>query len=267
MVTPQVLDGPRLKVKRANGHIDEFRQLTEPLHPSLYEVRLHESRGSVIELDPAGFQLMYRPKQPIPQLLALVIGDAVHNLRGALDHLCTGVVRTVDKGAKRYFPMQKNRENLVSPSGEAAKTLTAIEEALPGARKRLLEEIRPHNSPAEDLWGFHALDNDDKHNLLIPVVTLAEVSATRIDTAAGSMEGITVRNDAAGPIGLILSSSPITIHGDIQTTVEVRFPEGGLFENEPVLPTLIRIRDMVSETISAFERLIRNHSRQAADFT
>lgn len=39
-----------------------------------------------------GLYIHYRPVQPMPETIALAIGDAVHNLRAALDHLATGIV-------------------------------------------------------------------------------------------------------------------------------------------------------------------------------
>lgn len=254
-VSPDILTGPRLKIERANRHIDELRQLTEPLAPSLYEITITEAGASAIEVRPTFYHLTYRPKQPIPETLAIIVGDAIHNLRSALDHLAGGIIRTLatPPSFKPYFPIHPDRKNL-----EADASLAAIEQALPGAKKLLLEKIRPASGPHETLWRFNDLSNLDKHNLIIPTVTVAEIANINLRTSSGAYRDLSVGNDAAKPIKIMRSNSPITIDSKFETAVEISFAEGAHpFKDESVIPTLFQIRDVVSETLNAFERLIR----------
>lgn len=250
-----ILNGPRLKVQRAHRHIDELITLTNPLSHDFFDLLVEENTFPP-NAYPRTFELTYEPKQPIAKTLALVIGDTVHNLRGALDHLCTGIVRTIDPKADPHFPMCKIRKDLVAPNGGPAKTLAAIEKALPNATNLFLKKIRPENGPNEALWSFHVLDNDDKHNLLIPTVAVAKIIG---DWSVGKMR---FRESGGGGDAdrrhiIVRSDLPILVQKEFETTVTVSFGKGGPFEDEAVIPTLLQVSQAVSETLDAFEALIR----------
>ena len=250
MLSKTILDSPRLKVQRANQHVDELIRLSSPLDRTLYTLEV-KTYLAATHNKPGGCTLAYSPLQPIPKLFALIIGDVVHNLRGALDHLATGIVRSVDPSAEIHFPMYKLRKDLIS-----SKYLGTIEQALPGARVLLLNEIRPENGPNENRWLFSKLDNDDKHNLLIPTVVATEFSNINTVINGSIIQNFQSGVNAAYPIDLIYSDTPFTINDNFKTSVQILFPQGGLFENEPVVPTLLQISKVVSETIEAFGRLI-----------
>ena len=82
-----------------------------------------------------------------------MIGDAIHNLRGALDHLATGIIRTHKDGAKPYFPISQNRDDLINDA-EMSRRLDDMEQSLPGSKKLILDQIRPVNDARESLWSF-----------------------------------------------------------------------------------------------------------------
>jgi hypothetical protein len=255
MVDPNVLKGPRLKVERAYRHIDELIALTQPLSRELHSVQVYPDTPWP-EGQHGPYMLMYQPMKPIPETLAIIIGDVVHNLRGALDHLATGIIRTVDPAAQPHFPMRKHRKDL--KTGPAAATLCLIEKALPGAEDTLLKQVRPENGPNEHLWAFHGLDNDDKHNLLIPVVTVASVYIPSLSVGGHKMvERVAVGGNAASVLHLVMSNGePITMEQDFETSVEVTFGAAHGFDGQAVIPTLTQIAQLVSETLSAFEKLI-----------
>jgi hypothetical protein len=245
-VSPDALLGPRLKVERAYRHINELISATEPLSRDLYTIRVETNVELVGDRIP--YALMYRPTKPVPETLALIIGDAVHNLRAALDHLVSGIVAT---GVRERFPVHPLRKNL-----EAAPVLNAIEQALPGAKRLILEEIRPEDGPNETLWAFNGLDNDDKHNLILPTVTVATVRNINARVGNNSYVDCSVGGDGSKPIAIFGTAMPMAAQGDFQTSVEVSF-RNGIFAGEPVVPTLTKIVEVVSKTIDSFERLIR----------
>ncbi|MDP8994054.1 MAG: hypothetical protein M3N07_03580 [Pseudomonadota bacterium] len=254
MLSPDILKGPRLKVERAYRHLDEFRAFTEPLHRSFYEITF-DKHSIFPELQEPGLYVHYRPLQPIPELLALVVGDAAHNLRSALDHLATGICRSVKHGAKEHFPIHPKRKNL-----ETAPVLSLIEKAIPGAKKTFLEQIRPENGPHENLWRFNDLNNDDKHNLLIPTVAITNITGINITMPGGpSFRDNLHSGDATRPQALYAVTGflgNITVENNPTVSVDVRFGEGTPFKDEPVLPTFVQIAQVVSKTIDAFENLI-----------
>jgi hypothetical protein len=69
--------------------------MTSPLDRSLYEVFMDEKCGPMIYLNPPTYyELTYRPKEPIPETLANIIGHAFGDLRAALDYIAQRIVRS-----------------------------------------------------------------------------------------------------------------------------------------------------------------------------
>jgi|GEM_PF-5296367 len=245
-----LLKGPRAKIKRAYGHIDELRRTIEPLDPSLYTFEV-EHHVLIPYANRSEYCLTYRPTEDIPEALSLIVGDTLNNIRSSLEYLASGIVRTVKPGAQAHFPIRRKREDLI-----AAPELAAIEKALPGSEKLLLNEIRPKDGPNEAAWAFASLNNDDKHNLLIPTVAAARIlgSMRANNLALNSCE---IRGNAAHELRVIASEAPIAVQKNVQIVVDVRFGQGNPFENEPVIPTLLQVVEVVAETLDAFEGLLQ----------
>jgi hypothetical protein len=252
MLASQILSGPRSKIKRANRHIDELRERTTPLDRTLYEITNRRERETVLNLYPNRFQVTFRPKENIPDALAAIIGDTVGNLREALDHLASGIVRqwgTSIAGAL-YFPVTP-RKDLIAHTG-----LAAIEQALPGSKKLLLEEIRPDDGPNEHFWDFYTLNKDDKHNFFIPTVTVGEIRGLNANVGGNIFNNCLFGFNAARPQIIFDSPVPIAISNNFDAIVDVKFGEGTPFKDEPVIPTITQISEVVAEAINAFGRLI-----------
>ena len=94
-VTLEVLRQPRLKAERADKHINELMAASQALPRTLYDLRV-EARTIPPHAKPTNFQLRYQPLKPIAETFALMIGDAIYNLRAALDYLASSIVRTMD---------------------------------------------------------------------------------------------------------------------------------------------------------------------------
>jgi hypothetical protein len=251
MISKDILLGPRLKAERANRHINELANLTQPLSSQFYRLEV-QSRLIPPYVDKYRYELSFVSKEPIPERLATIIGDAIHNLRAGLDHLTSGIVRTVDAKARPYFPVTSNRKDL-----ESSGALKLMEAALPGSQTLILDKIRPTDDPRENLWRFGSLDIDDKHNLLVPTVVVSMISGINAKSGGTVIQNHTSRfNVTKPPKAIIASALPLTVEGEPHTTVEVKFGEGTPFKDNPVVPTLLDISKMVNETIEAFASLI-----------
>ena len=148
-VTSDVFLSPRLKSERAKHHINELLTLSQAMPADWFRMSV-VSKTIPPHSQPSDFNLVYTPLKPIPEMFALVIGDAIHNLRAALDHLASGICRTVDPDAKPYFPVSKDRKDL-----ENSGSLKQMEAALPGSQKAILDKIRPRlcgNAIATRRW-------------------------------------------------------------------------------------------------------------------
>jgi hypothetical protein len=184
-----------------------------------------------------------------------MIGDAIHNLRGALDHLATGIIRTHRDGAQPYFPISQSRDDLINDA-RMSRRLDDMEQSLPGSKKLILDRIRPVNDAKESLWSFVKLSNDDKHSLIIPTVTIATISGINANIGGIILKDCRAGNDAGEPFVVIAAGFPFSLNGDPKATVEVSFGPGTPFNGEPVIPTLFNVRHLVLETLDSFERLI-----------
>jgi hypothetical protein len=83
--------GPRLKIKRANKHILELNSVFE----TFVQTDFHEL---VVKNDANTGQdiLQFRMLRTVPEDTATIVGDAIHNLRSALDLLvCNTVAKTM----------------------------------------------------------------------------------------------------------------------------------------------------------------------------
>jgi hypothetical protein len=242
------------KIQGANSEIDRLRKLTSPLDRSLYEIAIEKKRGPFIYLDPPVYhELAFRPKEPIPEQLANIIGHVCGDLRSALDYAAHRIVHSglpdFDPKKQIYFPAAPRKDL------PAHFSLAPIDQALPGFKKLLLEQIRPENGPNEHLWSFTEMSNDNKHNDFIPVVTVVQITGINANIGGNILRDCVVGGDAAGPIKIARSDPPIAIKNNFQTAVEVKFGKGTSLEDDPVIPTLSQISEIVAEALKAVERL------------
>lgn len=159
--------GARLKVKRAQHHLGDLQQqvadwLVSTPEPQFMQEVLDGGHTHVVRLVDA-------PQTPIAW--SLILGDALHNLRSALDLLTWQAVIAGGgtPGSKTGFPVfPRNTKD----QGDKGVTI-----ALRGASHDLVEAIRrfqPYNRcPNRDalrgdaLWLLHRLNIEDKHHLLL----------------------------------------------------------------------------------------------------
>ena len=109
MVAP--FEAPRLKLARAERHINELAaEITEYLADKPVAV-IVEQPSELKEINSCSW--VTRIRKPVPVALSAVIGDAIHNLRAALDLLASDVVRLNGKDAKTvYFPFAASADLL-----------------------------------------------------------------------------------------------------------------------------------------------------------
>jgi hypothetical protein len=161
-VDKATLDGVLAKLGRAEEHLDA-------LDARIGAYFARKPYASVREYDPqhgarlAGIRITERP----PADLALVIGDYLHNLRSALDHLAWQLVIASDgKPSKRTeFPIYKNAAVYKKrTSGTAIHPLVSPDIGV------LVESVQPYHEGdralLHPLWVLHELSNIDKHRTL-----------------------------------------------------------------------------------------------------
>jgi len=168
----------RLKIERAKKHIADVNTAIDALENSC---------ATTIEDRPDGGQSL---KHEIPDLrngldnLSLIVGDAFHNLRTAMDFAWFATISRClpDKiSDATKFPVRETRQQV-----EAALHGIEVDTRCKPLYDCIMSKIQPyyggHNSAA---WTLHDIDISDKHILLLGL------------DPTGHIRGITVR-DADG---------------------------------------------------------------------
>jgi hypothetical protein len=163
-----------LKIERANEHrerlldrLDTFRDR----EPKPYLIREHIEQGN----GRAYRVLTAHSPEPPPAEIALDLGDFLHNLRGALDHL-VGQMRRYGPTRDSAFPICKgyissdgflalSKKKLAGLPSEACKRIEGMQpyrRGRPSLRRLQFEALEP----------LHGLWNIDKHRAILLTTSL-----------------------------------------------------------------------------------------------
>jgi hypothetical protein len=254
---------PYLKLERACHHINDLDgQLKAFLAEKPFKIIIHYRRKT----GERAFGI--KTEKPIPPHFSVIIGDAVHNLRSALDlTLYPMACDTADKPDRIQFPFAKD---------DTPKALkTAIDNGrVKFAGKKVLEAMRILNpSPTGNpvMWGIYALDNRDKHRLLILSRAVAAFTA-----GTGNEEAFKrfLRRDIPDGTTIVLAGSDdedlIKFQGrfvtrdlpdnekeaEPQPAFEITFGDGQPFAHRFVIEALVEgvheVRSAVDALVAAF---------------
>jgi hypothetical protein len=181
----------------------------------------------------------------IPDNIPLILGDAVHNLRVALDYLACELVRSAGVEPKGvYFPICETVERYMSEAGGKIK-------GMPQAAKDEIDKIRPYGGGNDGLWGLHKLDIIDKHRLL-PTVGM-RVGSWQVNLSLTPTE-----YNFAMPSALEEGDTIGWIPGNHETdksmsvTADIAFGEPEVFQGQLIVETLTQLVTMVKAIVSHF---------------
>jgi hypothetical protein len=149
------------KIERARKHADDLEAEVEAFwsagHFQIDEVE--SSLGAVAKYQVTSLDLL-------PESVPLMVGDAAHNIRSALDHFAFAAVPNPDEDTA--FPIWRKR-NVAKPT--VIQWQKKVGQQLNGASSGLLQAIQrlePWKTGKDaHLWAIHELDRVDKHRLLI----------------------------------------------------------------------------------------------------
>ncbi len=183
------LDGCRLKLERAVAHI-------ESLNEAIQRLRQAPPNKPVCELDPQTGEYVWwvEGTDDPPARWSPVIGDILHNLHSALNHLAWQLAIRKNYGhqlpaeSRATFPIFKNRARFWRKRKDGVWTgLSGATSLLrfPGDARQLVLAVQPYKdgqrSPDHPLWILHALSNEDKHKAIHVVRSAIVDSRLRID--------------------------------------------------------------------------------------
>ena len=214
--------GAYMKLHRAAQFIQELeaeRQRYEASKP--YIGRLHEREDSVdVEIAWNGAGL----------LVGAILGDAVHNIRSALDLLACELVRMNQKSDNKVsFPFASEEAKLdeqiinckFHKAGQAAVDL--------------LRSFAPYRGGNDDLRAVHDLDIQDKHRIIIPFEQTAHATVTARYNQLRPTDG----------------------QVDIDAKVAFLFPDESVLAGREVIQTLTQMASLVSSMVDAFKAVAR----------
>jgi hypothetical protein len=165
-VTPLAhpLRGVYLKTNRAKKHIRAIRNWFETTFKG-------DTHVLIMETEPDGLHKVLRIGMPhdVPDEILATIGDAIHNLRSALDHLACAIAvkrnasTSIDDVA---FAFGKNEKAFLTSSNQRKIAKLGADGI------RFVHSFQPYyggNGAKGNtlLWALHALDITDKHRALL----------------------------------------------------------------------------------------------------
>jgi hypothetical protein len=243
-------DGPRLKIRRAKRHVEDARkEIDRFLSRRPYRL--------VVEADPdPHFQrVVLQQGEPVPYDIALIIGDAIHNLRSALDHMACELVRANgqpdDYGT---FPVQgtnaKTKFNSIIKKFRARKDVVD-----------LIRALEPYPGGAGSaIVGLHDIDIVDKHRLLVPTGQVMGSSPAHTTIIRGSTitllspDDKTLMKDREILLRLDAVKS-LTAGDELNASFHVAFDAGTCFEGETVTVVLHELGDYLAQVVETFASL------------
>jgi hypothetical protein len=254
----------RLKIDRANHHI---RDLASQII-AFGESRPYESRHDR-NPNTRCIECTLTKVGELPDPLSTITGDVIHNLRSALDHiaylLC--ISRSGCKGSSVYFPIS---EDALKYEAEAPRKIKGMRQDAVKAINR----IEPYGGGAGDiLWRLHALDNADKHRLLVPI--LARYTSFQIAPIFDALFKklppdfplkpkfpeslyLDVERPVEMKVGQVLfcSEPDAEPYDNMKFRTEIAFDEPGIIEGKPVIPTLQEMLNFVENVVTKLSMLL-----------
>ncbi len=232
----------KLKIIWANEHIRHLNALIDRFIQS-------DFCSLSVEEDPntGDNRLKFGLKEPIPPVIALHIGDSIHNLRASLDYMqweiCGRAHLRQDQHTR--FAISESREKLVATvNGGPVKT------SLPNLAAFIIDIIQPYQGGKGDpLHTLHRLDIADKHRLLVPVVSVVALNGVNAKDEKGFKLINCSFSVIGGPGQMSFIRSPQKIHIESygKATFDVLFGEGEeVVRGQPVFPTLVQLSQFVS---------------------
>lgn len=107
-------------------------------------------------------------------------------------------------------------------------------------------------------WEIRAADNIDKHNLIVPTITVTSIrNAILVDDMNKNIVTIGEMSVSDGGELLILgyqNRGHLKFASNGQASLSITFPDGcEVFAGKPVFPTLLECSQLTSETLSLIE--------------
>jgi len=242
--------GARLKIKRANKHIEDVKAAIGFLKERLVvTANINPHTGS--EFIKCEFAEL-ADRESFENLPTL-IGDAVHNLKCALDHawfetVCRLMPERDWERARTKFPCVMSRKEL-----EGALRKLEINITLPNFFNLILNEIKPYDGGDFAVRAVHELDLRDKHRLLIPTTHYSSIGDIYVEDKSGRVhKGDTWGTDMPLP-HFVEFETGLHIKDPGRASFEVMFQHGNASRETRAVDTLQLYSRFISKIVELLE--------------
>ncbi|MGZ4346975.1 MAG: hypothetical protein ACXVE1_04100 [Gaiellaceae bacterium] len=177
-------------------------------------------------------RLPFDPPEP-KERWGLLVGDAMHNTRSALDHLACRLVEHngKDVNIRTAFPIWASEPK---DKNERKRFRGAIA-GMSVDHKKSLRKLQPYANPgsaeAEKLIALAALDNADKHQILVPLIST--IGGERATPPS-------IQSDIAAEFDYIWNAGQLAVKGVELLRFSPRSPIGAIHNIDlpiPIRPT------------------------------
>jgi hypothetical protein len=246
-----LLDSVDLKIKWANKHIKDLER-----HIDAFDATDPYER--VIQDDPQDaerYQGIFKIHKPIPSCIPLTTGDAIHNLRSALDHLVCAAVGPDNITKETAFPIWRKAS---APTVQQYKSLVLGKiKGAPQPFIDLMLGLQPYDGGLHDaLWAIDYLDITDKHKLLIEAFT----SYDRLIQYVGPFADVT-KPEYQFPLkdGDVLFSGRYANkkqEPEREPVIAIALSEPRILQGKPVAPELAQLSEFAASIIDQLRRAL-----------
>lgn len=221
----ELFQSSRIKIERAKGFVLELeRELADYIASDPLQATIDTSRS------PPAIKLEFAA---ITQIPGAIVGDAVHNMRTALDLMASEMARINNEtDSDIYFPFAASAEALEAQLS-AKNFAKAGDDAV-----RLIRDLKPYKGGNDLLRALHDMDILDKHRALVLV-------------------GSTFGAEIAGSYSLDdPNNGEITVESDVSYI----FPEGTWLAGKFVIDTLKELVKLIESIVEQFTALVQARS-------
>jgi hypothetical protein len=241
---------PKLKLQRARDHIDELGRETAAF--------LDRKPFRLVIEQPPWWDLSWpihawtiRISEAIPLRFSAIIGDAIHNLRTALDLLACDLVRLNDRSIKGvYFPFAADADELRDQIKRKNLNRAAPDVV------RLVASLKPYRGGNRALRHVHDLDIQDKHQAVIPVANFIEAPGGTL-MFGGHPNKIPNWQSKVTHDGQVIVMMPavgnLSLGDEIVASFTLIFGEDEILARREVIPALHELAELIAGILESFE--------------
>lgn len=247
------LESAYAKLERADKHIFEFKAWVDKVFASdAYTLAKETEADGIHEV----LKIRYHLAPRVSNQAITIVGDAIHNLRSALDHLACAVALRHNANVRLdgvYFPICRSKKVFTAPEIQGKIRI------LGPTGQAFISRLKPYagDDGSELFWTLHQLDITDKHRMLLTADIFAAADGL------GPEAGRIIQHSARNGDWQSLAEDVIVARwrvGEPEPNVfhifNIAFNEPQVIGKQPAFAVLMNVRGLVQWTLSDAEREI-----------